>query len=37
MSSARLVEARHLKRVFDVSQPWLSRLIEREPRRLLKA
>ena len=37
MSSARLVEARGLKRVFDVSQPWLSRLIDREPRRLLKA
>jgi peptide/nickel transport system ATP-binding protein len=37
MSSARLVEARDLKRVFDVSQPWLSRLIDREPRRLLKA
>jgi peptide/nickel transport system ATP-binding protein len=37
MSSARLVEAHDLKRVFDVSQPWLSRLIDREPRRLLKA
>ncbi len=37
MSSARLVEARDLKRVFDVSQPWLSRLIDRAPRRLLKA
>src|SRR5580693_4907245 len=37
MSSARLVEARDLKRVFDVSQPWLSRLIDREPRRLLRA
>jgi len=37
MSSGQLVEARDLKRVFDVSQPWLSRLIEREPRRLLKA
>jgi peptide/nickel transport system ATP-binding protein len=37
VSSARLVEARDLKRVFDVSQPWLSRLIDREPRRLLRA
>jgi peptide/nickel transport system ATP-binding protein len=37
MNAARLVEARDLKRVFDVSQPWLSRLIDREPRRLLKA
>ena len=37
MNAARLVEARDLKRVFDVSQPWLSRLIDREPRRLLRA
>ena len=37
MSFAPLVEARDLKRVFDVSQPWLSRVIDREPRRLLKA
>ena len=26
-----------LRRVFDVSSPWLTRLIDREPRRLLKA
>ena len=32
-----LVEVAHLKRVFDVSQPWLSRLIDHEPRRPLKA
>ncbi len=37
MSFAPLVEAHDLKRVFDVSQPWLSRIIDREPRRLLKA
>ncbi len=37
MSVAPLVEAHDLKRVFDVSQPWLSRIIDREPRRLLKA
>jgi peptide/nickel transport system ATP-binding protein len=37
MNAARLVEAQGLKRIFDVSQPWLSRLIDREPRRLLKA
>ncbi len=37
MSFAPLVEAHDLKRVFDVSQPWLSRVIDREPRRLLKA
>ena len=37
MSVAPLVEVRNLKRVFDVSKPWLSRFIDREPRRLLKA
>jgi peptide/nickel transport system ATP-binding protein len=37
MSFAPLVEAHDLKRVFDVSQPWLSRVIDGEPRRLLKA
>ena len=37
MRPTRLIEARGLVRVFDVSQPWLSRLIGREPRRLLKA
>ena len=32
-----IVVVRGLRRVFDVSRPWLSRLIDREPRRLLKA
>jgi peptide/nickel transport system ATP-binding protein len=32
-----IVVVRGLRRVFDVSPPWLSRLIDREPRRLLKA
>ena len=32
-----IVVVRGLKRVFDVSSPWLSRLVDREPRRLLKA
>jgi len=32
-----LVEAQNLTRVFDVSKPWLSRLIEREPKAYLKA
>src|SRR5215510_10024445 len=32
-----LVEAHNLTRVFDVSKPWLNRLIEREQRTLLKA
>jgi peptide/nickel transport system ATP-binding protein len=35
--SAALVEVERLRRVFDVSKPWLSRVIEGEPRRLLKA
>ena len=30
-----IVVVRGLSRVFDVSPPWLSRLIDREPRRLL--
>jgi peptide/nickel transport system ATP-binding protein len=38
MSAApALVEAHNLSRVFDVSKPWLNRLIEREQRTLLKA
>ncbi len=37
MTAAPLVEVTRLRRVFDVSKPWISRLIEREPRRLLKA
>lgn len=32
-----LVEIRNLTRVFDVSKPWLNRLIEREERKLLTA
>jgi peptide/nickel transport system ATP-binding protein len=32
-----IVAVRGLSRVFDVSGPWLSRVIDREPRRLLKA
>ncbi|WP_158818066.1 ABC transporter ATP-binding protein [Methylocapsa sp. S129] len=38
MSAAlQLVSVRGLKRVFDVSRPWISRFIDREPRRLLRA
>jgi peptide/nickel transport system ATP-binding protein len=37
MSAAPLVEVKDLARIFDVSKPWLARMIEREPRRLLKA
>jgi peptide/nickel transport system ATP-binding protein len=32
-----IVAVRGLSRVFDVSRPWLSRVIDREPRRLLTA
>ena len=32
-----LVEVKGLTRIFDVSKPWLNRMIEREPRLLLKA
>ena len=32
-----IVEVRGLSRVFDVSSPWVSRLISREPRRTLTA
>ncbi|MBI3452870.1 MAG: ATP-binding cassette domain-containing protein, partial [Rhodospirillales bacterium] len=32
-----LVAAHDLARYFDVSRPWLNRLIERQPRRILKA
>src|SRR5580700_10219325 len=32
-----IVVVRGLRRVFDVSPPWLTRLIDREPRRLLTA
>ena len=37
MNTAPLVEATNLGRVFDVSPPWLNRIIERQPRRLLPA
>jgi len=37
MMGTPLVEAKNLTRVFDVSKPWLSRLIERERRAYLKA
>jgi len=37
VTASPLVEVRGLKRVFDVSKPWISRVIERQPRRLLKA
>jgi len=37
MMPRSLVEAQNLTRVFDVSKPWLSRLIEREPKAYLKA
>jgi peptide/nickel transport system ATP-binding protein len=36
-AAAPLVAVRHLSKVFDVSQPLISRLINREPRRLLRA
>jgi peptide/nickel transport system ATP-binding protein len=35
--AAPLVEVEGLARIFDVSKPWLNRVIEREPLRLLKA
>ena len=31
------VEVTDLRRLFDVSKPWLNRVIEREPRRFLTA
>jgi peptide/nickel transport system ATP-binding protein len=37
MTAAPLVEATQLSRVFDVSKPWLNRLIEHEGRTHLKA
>jgi peptide/nickel transport system ATP-binding protein len=37
MSSQTLIEVRSLKKYFDVSKPLLTRLIEREPRKVLKA
>jgi peptide/nickel transport system ATP-binding protein len=35
--SEAFVAVRDLRKVFDVSKPWLSRVIERAPRQLLKA
>jgi peptide/nickel transport system ATP-binding protein len=37
MKDAPLVRVEGLTRIFDVSKPWLNRVIEREPRRLLRA
>jgi peptide/nickel transport system ATP-binding protein len=37
MSEAPFVQVRDLRRVFDVSKPWLNRVIERAPRQYLKA
>jgi peptide/nickel transport system ATP-binding protein len=37
MSETPFVQVRDLRRVFDVSKPWLNRVIEREPRQFLKA
>ena len=37
MSPAPLVEAKHLTRVFDVSKPWLNRVIEFERKAFLRA
>ena len=36
-ASAPLVQARDLAKTFDVSAPWLNRVIERRPRQLLHA
>ncbi len=35
--ASSLVEVKNLRRVFDVSKPWLTRMLAREPRLLLKA
>ena len=37
MSEAPFVEVRDLRRVFDVSKPWLNRMLENAPRQYLKA
>ncbi|MCP4564904.1 MAG: ATP-binding cassette domain-containing protein [Bosea sp.] len=37
MSEKAFVQVRDLKRVFDVSKPWLNRVLERQDRQLLKA
>jgi peptide/nickel transport system ATP-binding protein len=36
-AASSLVEVTKLRRVFDVSKPWISRMLEGEPRRMLKA
>ena len=36
-ASTALVQAHDLARTFDVSAPWLNRVIERKPRQLLHA
>lgn len=37
MAEAPIVHVENLTRIFDVSKPWLSRVIERLPKRMLKA
>ncbi len=37
MTAASFVDARHLGRVFDVSKPWLNRLLEGGQREFLRA
>jgi peptide/nickel transport system ATP-binding protein len=37
MSDAPFVQVRDLRRVFDVSKPWLNRVLENSPRQYLKA
>ena len=37
MKSKALVQAHDLAKTFDVSAPWLNRVIERKPRQLLNA
>jgi peptide/nickel transport system ATP-binding protein len=37
MTVAPFIEVRELRRSFDVSKPWVARLINREPRRILQA
>lgn len=37
MNSAPLLKVTNLSRVFDVSRPWLNRLIERQPKQYLRA
>jgi peptide/nickel transport system ATP-binding protein len=37
MSSQSALEVQDLARWFDVSAPWLTRVIERKPKRILKA